>query len=448
MARIARHAVLLVLSVAGLIGPAALAPGASAAVGLSTAAGLPGPSVPLGLDRATRRFHVDCAAGDDTRAGTSPATAWRTTAAVNRRTFRPGDAIALRAGCTFDGGLRINGSGTQAAPLLVTAYGGASRPWVSNTGGGQHGVGIDVYGNHVLIDGLGIRDVHDAGVRFLSGTSHGVAQNLEITGTGTGVMLAGSFGLAAHNDVHDLHLVVDTPRSQNADDDSGAVGFVVSGPDNEVAWNRCTRCEAPSDDYGTDGGFVEVWNSADRLFVHHNVATRTSGFFELGGENSSHHANDVRVMYNVLNDVGIALMVHRSGRFGIGVTNLVFENNTSVQTRPGYPTISFQGVTPQDLIVRNNIFTLDSPGLVLFAGGGTFTHDNNLYAVGRDARVGLVLDPTERVAAPGFRNAAAADFRLSATSAARAAGLALGYAMDLDGRPVNLARPSLGAYES
>ena len=65
---------------------------------------------------------VDCAGGDDARDGLSPATAVRTIAAVNKRTFSAGDSILLRRGITCAGMLSPSGSGTAQAPVTLGAY--------------------------------------------------------------------------------------------------------------------------------------------------------------------------------------------------------------------------------------------------------------------------------------------------------------------------------------
>ncbi|GHF69333.1 hypothetical protein GCM10010218_58420 [Streptomyces mashuensis] len=73
-------------------------------------------------------YYVDCAAGDDSRAGTGTTTAWRTLGKVNSVTFRPGDVISLRKGTTCTGTLVPQGSGTASRPVKVTAYGSGARP--------------------------------------------------------------------------------------------------------------------------------------------------------------------------------------------------------------------------------------------------------------------------------------------------------------------------------
>ncbi len=114
--------------------------------------------------RATRSFHVDDRAGRDTADGLTPATAWKTLAKVNTRTWKPGDAILLRRGGEWKGGLAPKGSGTPEAPITLGAYGEGPRPALRGATG----------------DGIAINDL-----------SWWTIQDLEISG-------ASGSGLAAH----------------------------------------------------------------------------------------------------------------------------------------------------------------------------------------------------------------------------------------------------------
>lgn len=91
--------------------------------------------------KADRRYYVDDAKGDDGRDGLSPTTAWRTFRNVNDRVFRPGDAILLRRGGRWTGGLAPLGSGTTTRWITLGAYGEGARPFVD---------GVDHDGVHLF----------------------------------------------------------------------------------------------------------------------------------------------------------------------------------------------------------------------------------------------------------------------------------------------------------
>jgi len=68
---------------------------------------------------APRNAYVDCRSGNDANEGTTSAHAWRTLERVSATTFTAGAQIRLRAGCSFDGGVTVRGSGSRAAPITL-----------------------------------------------------------------------------------------------------------------------------------------------------------------------------------------------------------------------------------------------------------------------------------------------------------------------------------------
>lgn len=99
------------------------------------------PDWPSPAIKAKRSFHVDAEQGDDSRNGSTPATAWRTLGPVNAKTFLPGDAILLKRGGRWEGGLRPLGSGTKASPITLGAYGTGRRPVID--GVTKHGLHLE-----------------------------------------------------------------------------------------------------------------------------------------------------------------------------------------------------------------------------------------------------------------------------------------------------------------
>ena len=218
-------------------------------------------------------------------------------------------------------------------------------------------------------------------------------------------------------------------------DDYGAVGFAVNGKYNEISYSVCDGCKAPSQDYDIDGGFAEIFNDGDATYIHHNRATNSNGFIEMGANGGSRSANNVRIAYNVIENAGIAVNVNRDNPFAIDVNNLRFENNTMVQTEPGVPAIIFPSATPSRLISRNNIYYLDGKGrgqkMSGWYGSGSFTHSHNIYYLAGGARLGFSLGANEVIADPRFRDLAGGDLRPSSAGPAAAAGLnGLGYSVD------------------
>ncbi len=79
--------------------------------------------------KARRQFYVDGEAGDDSRNGNAPETAWKTLERVNREPFRAGDHLLFKKGCRFMGAIVLDAvTGSPGAFVRVGAYGTDDRP--------------------------------------------------------------------------------------------------------------------------------------------------------------------------------------------------------------------------------------------------------------------------------------------------------------------------------
>lgn len=90
----------------------------------------------------TQTYYIDCESGDDTHAGTSPDSAWRTAQKVNDTAFMPGDTILFKRGTVCQGALWPKGSGTADAPIVLGAYGYGSLPVID---GGQSEAALKLF---------------------------------------------------------------------------------------------------------------------------------------------------------------------------------------------------------------------------------------------------------------------------------------------------------------
>src|SRR4051812_28280976 len=84
------------------------------------------PRSPALTDRAEAAgttYYVS-ATGDDSRAGNSPETAWRSIGRVNVAPLGAGDTVAFEGGAVFDGKLYLSPAvqGTPDAPVTITSY--------------------------------------------------------------------------------------------------------------------------------------------------------------------------------------------------------------------------------------------------------------------------------------------------------------------------------------
>jgi Right handed beta helix region len=134
-------------------------------------------------------YYVDAERGSDSASGTSPATAWRTLARVDRGHYLGGQAILLRGGERFPGTISLSPSNlagtSRARPLSIGSY-GQGRPTI-RAPRGQDGLraanvaGIRV--SRVDVVGRGNRSCHEtnastwgagaAGIRFLASHLNG-----------------------------------------------------------------------------------------------------------------------------------------------------------------------------------------------------------------------------------------------------------------------------------
>lgn len=87
------------------------------------------PAVPA---NATTYF-IDASNGGDSNSGTSPHTAWKTVAKVNRSSFYPGDNIFFKRGEIWREQLIISSSGTEENPIGFGAYGDGDNPTITGT---------------------------------------------------------------------------------------------------------------------------------------------------------------------------------------------------------------------------------------------------------------------------------------------------------------------------
>lgn len=73
-------------------------------------------------------YFLDSQMGSDENPGTSSTTPFRSLAKLATLELKPGDVVRFRRGCTFRGRLSFQGNGTEANPILLTAYGDGPKP--------------------------------------------------------------------------------------------------------------------------------------------------------------------------------------------------------------------------------------------------------------------------------------------------------------------------------
>jgi hypothetical protein len=385
-------------------------------------------------------YYFDSVSGNDNNKGTSQNSPWKTISKMNNKTYVAGDVINLKAGSGWAGTLLVKNSGADGSPITIQSYGTGSKPIFSNTATGINAVNIR--GSWIIIDGLSVIDTPFGGFVINSTANHVVIQNVEVSRSGAGVWMDGQYGLVTKSYFHDLIMVNNTPKTTNPDDDYGAIGVVIENQNNEVSYNTMENCKAPSYDYGTDGGAVEIYGNGSGSYIHCNYAIHNNGFMEVGSGNNSSE-NNITLAYNVSIDNGDLLMMHYGEPFGCTYLNFNVENNTIVENKTSGTIIIVWSIPSSPVATfRNNIIYSKKT----VSNTNQITHDHNLFYLPTNANLGFTLNSTEQLADPLFVNLQQNNFHITSASPARGKGINIGLTTDIDGNSVS-STPDLGAYQ-
>ena len=221
------------------------------------------------------KYYVDCAAGNDSAAGTSATAAWRSINRVNQVTFQPGDAILFRRGTTCNGALAPKGSGTATKPIVMSAYGTGARPKIV-----APGTRAAVYLHNVqawVIQGLDVSN---------PGPADGTPR------VGIYVLLE-DYGVGGPYVVDDVH-VSDVPGCDCLDpnlQNSGGILFEAAGSTKPTGFNGIAVTRSTVSGVDNVGiGTLSQWSKRSPLYP--------------GGNNSYVPINNVLIARNTLSNLG------------------------------------------------------------------------------------------------------------------------------------------------
>lgn len=210
----------------------------------------------------TRTYHVDAAAGDDSRDGLTPQTAWKTFRNAAELTLGPGERLLLKRGSVFNEELKVKGvSGTAENWAEIGAYGEGMRPQIRRS-----------------------RHLNNRCV-FVGESSYLVVRDLIVCNAGAGLMVVCNGPESGHVLIERClaHHIEGTYRFNSHGipewwDEPGpeggarSYGFAVIGHrPKHVVMRDCEsyQCSSGFSVYGTDT-FV------NRMFCHDNFAHNTS----------------------------------------------------------------------------------------------------------------------------------------------------------------------------
>jgi hypothetical protein len=406
---------------------------------------------------APRTFYVDCSSGNDNSAGTGTgAQAWRTLTKANAATLVAGDKLLLKRNCTWTGPLTAKWKGTAASTIYIGAYSTGYPPTIQNAHDD-----VMITGSYLVIEDIVTRadpPYYDAncgnapagwrvGFRFYNGSSYNTLRYSTATGLYNGVLIeTGSH----HNKILKNHMIKNNMKDEHGTSDAGVMAIVLSGDDNEVAYNDISGSDACSPKYGRDGSAIEI-GGGQRNNVHHNIAIDNNNFAELGNPRS---ANNTFAYNKVYSSLKIAnFLVTRGTKdtsWGPIYGTKAYNNSVYLTGSQSYAVQCLLGCSPAVLSLRNNIIV--SQDRVGYADG-SFDEGNNIYWQPQgNPKVYWTMSSTSRKADPRWMNPAGQDFRLNTGSPAIDTGSMIpynaGYRTDYAGVAVpHGGAPDIGAFE-
>lgn len=408
-----------------------------------------------------RNHYVNSAAprADDSGPGTRQRP-WKTLAAVNSHTFKPGDSVYFARGSTYTGGFIIKDSGTAAQPITFTAYGAGAAPSFTNPDlSVLNGNVIQITGSYLIVDGLHFHDgaaapagrsgsVFRMGDVFIDkGGDHNIIRNSKVVNSPIGFNVNGEYCVITRNELRDCTRFLKPPAW-------GPIAIFIGNANTEISYNRISNYLSTGGTYGADGGAIEVDPrlykvAAHDISIHHNYSYGNEGFLEI-----TQATERINVSYNVSND-------YQQFVFYWEGTNSVVENNTVLRVLPknSVTDVVFSFKDPGN-IIRNNIFVVNAKRQVFTDSGtqvykkgdyaGQKRHNNIYFSVDGSQQdpCGLPLGEGDKVTDPRFVDSAKQDYRLRPDSPAIDAGSNSGSATDMDGKKVPMGKArDIGAFE-
>jgi hypothetical protein len=378
----------------------------------------------------------------------------------------PGDTVRFKRGSQFSGPLQILDSGTESAPIVLTAYGDGGPPAFTNPDDtNMNGNCIRISGEWIVLDGLHFHDTPGTktsdrlqsiflmgAVLIMTGANHNTIRNCSFTRCTQGIESEGEYTLITSNTLDGPDTALWNVPGENAGGSWGPLGIHLGVGNQEVSYNRITNYLTLDSVYGEDGGAIEIDDGRfhkDNLYIHHNRTHGNAGFIELawlGDYNPRvQEAHNLRVAFNQNVDG------HHWLNIGAPCHDCYFDNNTVIRnTDFGGPfnlgvTMDFSGIH-----FRNNLFvyTADEFFVGDAASGGEM--QSNWY-FDQKSPPGACPDANAAGSGdPGLVVSPNGDFGLCAASRLRglAVNLEQRYSVDLSGSPLRASGPwDVGAFQ-
>jgi len=338
--------------------------------------------------RTATHYYVDCAAGNDSAAGTTQTAPWRTLARASTVTFGPGDVISLKRGTACAEAFAPHGSGNAALPVTLNSYGSGAAPkiapsgvraavylhnvegWelrdldVSDAGGSAGPTRAGIYvqltdfgtGHHYVVDNVHVHDVNGCDCTGYDEPSGGILFNVNGSATPTG--FSGVHVTNSRVDgVNGLGISTSSQWAKRSPEFPGGAGSTyVAIPDILVSGNQLSNL-------GGDG--IVIQNGVNAK-VEHNVvdgyslraAEYHSGIWTWDSDNTV-------IQFNEIAHGGGSLPAEAFDVDG-GDNSTIYQYNFTHDNNGGMALLcAVPGMVSKNAIVRYNISQNDAAG----AGG-------------------------------------------------------------------------------
>jgi len=412
---------------------------------------------------AQTEYYFDHVNGTDENDGTK-AKPWKTLSKLEGLLLNPGDKVLFARDASFHGGVVIESSGTQEAPIVLTSYGdeGHMPKFTNSDPRHLNGNVFLIRGSHIIVDGLyfhngpaaapGLSSARKMGAVFIDrGAEHNIIRNCESYDYPVGIQSYGMHTLITRNYIHDSTGFLQYPHW-------GPVGIMVAASHHEISYNRIENYLATGGTWGADGGAIEVDSDnaefRKNIEIHHNISVGNQGFLEITKGPKRGDPQNIHVHHNISDDWQQFILLW-------GGRDLLIEHNTVLCRKPQNSNIHVVFALPkgstENVRIRNNIFAV-AHGLQVFAGASPYSEsdydqprDHNLYYSldgSVEDPVGLPPGPGDAVGDPLFVDIERLDLRLRAGSPAIDAATDSGLSFEFDGKPrISGKAPDSGAFE-
>lgn len=275
--------------------------------------------------RTGRSFYLDCGSSSAAGSGTTAQSPWNRIEPLNATEFSPGDTIHLKRGTVCHGTLAPKGSGTEGAPIRLTAYGEGMRPKVVADPSAEESLRL-FNQQYWDIDSLDLAGGRVYGI-FISGNK-GILHHIYLENLAVHDVLGGEMKKK------DSGLVVISPGSVNGHFDDVLVDGVTASNTNQ--WMGIELG-------GGNLGFPpeSAWNT--------NMVVRNSTVHDVQGD-------------------GIVLFRVRGGKIE---NSVAWNTGMQITETIGTPNAIWTWMCDDCTVVENEAYLTDSPGV----DGGAFDID-------------------------------------------------------------------------